>query len=220
MIRMGPVLRIALVGLASAVSSSTLAQLDFAPRPEQTTEPRMLESEDAADGIIPFKSIGGIVPGQTPYGVVVKRYGRPDSSFVSPVARFRVLKFNKVGLWVWQRPPFSLDHPIGAVMVRAPYGGRSPEGLFIGMDQREAIAIVTQNYAITHQRSHFAYVAEKDTAKHGTLYLGFNEGILQTIRFSEEDFFRQDRSVGAASSHRTSSRSRALTVAGDGRPGG
>ena len=119
-------------------------------------------------GVIPFHSIEGIIPGLTRYSAIKRIYGEPKDIEVSKVevvagvkvGGTRVIHYRRMGIsFVLES---GVDPTVDAIYVEAPYKGRTPNGLFLGMEKGDALKIIERDYFISQDLGESLLVARSE----------------------------------------------------------
>jgi len=120
---------------------------------------------------VPFSHIYNIVPGESRISAVVKILGEPQHVEITEtweVAGVRgggdkKLQYTNLGLFflISVKHIKQADPVIDAAWAEAPFKGKSPNGLYIGMSRKEALEICRRDYHQTQDLGNSLYFAEK-----------------------------------------------------------
>jgi len=129
----------------------------------------------ATQAFEPFKHIGGVVPGVTRRSAVLTAFGKPEKTEVTEKRKLAGKEFGGdtwleygsqgVSVLITKENSGQADPVIDSIMVEAPYGGRSPNGLSIGMPWKKALEILKRDYHLDSDLDGSMNFAEKPGGK-------------------------------------------------------
>lgn len=120
----------------------------------------------------PFKHIGGVVPGVTRRSAVLTAFGKPEKTEITEKITIAGKDFGGGDAWfeytkqgvsvlITKENLAQADPVIDSIMVVAPYAGRSPNGLSIGMPWKKALEILKRDYHLDSDLGGSMNFAEK-----------------------------------------------------------
>ncbi|MEW5725851.1 MAG: hypothetical protein AB1896_22260, partial [Thermodesulfobacteriota bacterium] len=133
--------------------------------------------------IVPFQHVDGLVPGRTTYQDVVEMMGPPEER--QDVETGFILRYPSRGFFfiVDLRSQPGTDNPvIDSVYVEAPYRGRSPEGLYIGQPEQEALAVLDRHFHLDMRVSEGCYYYSEKPGLRSDFTVWFENGILVRMK--------------------------------------
>ena len=120
------------------------------------TSPSFAEKSKEESSFIPFKHINGIIPGVSKISEAIKVLGEPtgieftETWEVSNVkgGGNKKFEFREHGIFIIVSKPNVAEKTqiVDSIFAEAPYHGRSPNGLYIGMPKKEALEICRRDY--------------------------------------------------------------------------
>ena len=99
--------------------------------------------------VVPFGHVNGLVPGRSTYKEVVDKMGPPTPAEDSEPGDTTVMRYPARGISILL--PLGTPGPatrVQAISIEAPFDGRSPEGLYIGLAKETALRIIRANWHI------------------------------------------------------------------------
>jgi hypothetical protein len=102
--------------------------------------------------IVPYHGVDNIIPGTTQYSEVIKEFGKPSSTKVTPeretsggvkLGGNTVVEFRNKGIvLLLRKDKINID----SVTVKNPYKGKTPHGMYLGMNKDDVKTIVRKHY--------------------------------------------------------------------------
>jgi hypothetical protein len=146
--------------------------------------------DHSTDQIIPFHSVNGFIPGLARYSTVESAYGAPDEIEVPKrrvvagiaVGGNRIVHYTKRGMHFLLSE--DADPVIEGIYVELPYAGRAPNGLFLGMAEGEARAIIRRDYHVARDLGDSLMLAS-DPESEDRFQVWFEGGRLVTMRLDK-----------------------------------
>ncbi|WP_298248276.1 toll/interleukin-1 receptor domain-containing protein [uncultured Christiangramia sp.] len=132
--------------------------------------------------IIPFEHVDGIKPGLTKYSDIIKLFGRPDDSIISEKGS-KLIKYLDKGISLivdkgWE----NIDPIIDSVIVYPPYSGKSPNGLYIGINKEKALEIVDNDYVKTYPSDKIFLYGITEIDRKSDFQIWFDAGKLSKMK--------------------------------------
>ena len=132
-------------------------------------------STGATQVFVPFNHIGGVVPGETRRSAVITAFGKPEKTEITEKRKLAGREFGGdtwltypsqgVSVLITKENVGQADPVIDSIMVEAPYAGRSPNGLSIGMPWKKALEILKRDYHLDSDLGGSMNFAEKPGGK-------------------------------------------------------
>ena len=113
------------------------------------------------DQIKPFHSINGLILGECTLGDLTFLLGSPEEEEITPTKEMagdkyggnKVVKYISRGIFaiIEENEVLKSDSKIDGIYVERPFSGVSPEGLYLGMPQKDAMQILKKNFILNYE---------------------------------------------------------------------
>jgi hypothetical protein len=144
--------------LTALANSTTTAPAASAS--DTTSTPLTPESRNI---FVPFDNVNGLRPGHSTESDIKPILGPPQSIEKLSGRDFRVFKYPREGISVGVNETDIIDF----IYVETPYDGKTPEGLYIGMPEQQAKAILKLSFVQGMSESFYSKIGRVEETRNG-----------------------------------------------------